>query len=460
MGTIRISPISVTHWDEEAEPQVFIPDNSHQLTQLRDAFEAGRTLWIETKLTGLNNDQDKWIKGEFDIWRALPTPLVDWSVMEPVLEAVDLPVPAPRRVKGEQPSQRLLRTLPYAYTRGAFGTVRDALSDADDVAELALEAPSRQLTVMPTAGFIGTGLDSDGLGLRYTVLHATIGVFGQVVVSVRLPDAFCPNSWDGQGSPCPAHLVEADVLTRFLPMRRMPTGREVAEAIGMHQATSARCVANLIRDNLNDAEALATPDAGDEKDGAGEDGDAHPATPDAEMITAATAIEGFNEIAHQLDRYLSTLLRRFSGELPDAPGPAKELVPAEVRRRYRFALDNVHLLHEDCRLAAEVVRGALATYERDQREQFQFVAALLASIVLIPTLLAGVFGANLNVPARDNDFGFPVFVLVLVALAVTGGLALHKAWKHKWRARPREFVRHGIAASIILAAFIAFLILA
>ena len=168
-----------------------------------------------------------------------------------------------------------------------------------------------------------------------------------------------------------------------------------------------------------------------------------------DVTQKAGVIDGLADVAHQLDRHLSTILRRFSGEISGAPAAAQELVPPETKRRYGFALDNVHALHDDCRLASQTVRHELMAYEQAQREHFQFIAAVLASIVLIPTLIASVLGVNLGVPGENSRAGFIAFVLAIGGLAVVGYSALHTADEHNW-SPPRDQVRAQIAIAIAL----------
>ncbi len=428
---------------------------SASLERLRVAKADGATVWIETQLEIDDQLQSEWLEGEYKVWGALPTPRIYWNLVQEALTAIGLHAPAPHRVDGELGSTRLLRALPFAYSRGAFGTVRDALFEPRVVAELQKDAGGCPLTAFPTAGFRPekSGL-SDGAELAYTVLRATVGVFGNAIVSVRLPDTFCSDRAGTAKRVSQRKLVPADVLTRFLPQGRTASGREVAEAIGMHQATSARAVAAVIRDQLQDIERLAWL----LNDGIELHDDIRPRLK-GDVTEKASVIDGLADVAHQLDRHLSTILRRFSGEISGAPAVVQELVPAEAKRRYGFALDNVHALHDDCRLASQTVRHELMAYEHAQRDHFQFIAAVLASVVLIPTLIASVLGVNLGVPGEHSRAGFVAFVLAIGGLSVVGYSALRTADEHNW-SPPRDQVRAQIALAIaILVALVIVLLL-
>jgi Mg2+ and Co2+ transporter CorA len=170
-------------------------------------------------------------------------------------------------------------------------------------------------------------------------------------------------------------------------------------------------------------------------------------------------MEKLSEITHQLDQQVARILRRFGGKVVDAPAPAKELVPREVKRRYRFALDDVRQLRDDCELVSEMVGETLARYDREQRERFQHIAAVLGACVLIPTLIASLFGVNFGVPGKENLSSFIAFVVAMFFLAGTGIFALLRAQKRDWHPRFwRDLAFPSGFAILIVAAFVAFLI--
>jgi Mg2+ and Co2+ transporter CorA len=173
---------------------------------------------------------------------------------------------------------------------------------------------------------------------------------------------------------------------------------------------------------------------------------------------AAERTDDQAEIAKQLDDKISQILRRLGGRDSDIPRTAEALAPPEVERRYRLARDEVRALHDDCRLTSQIVRQALSDYEQKQRERFQFLAALLASIVLIPTLIASIFGASVDVPAEHSDFGFPALLAVIAGLAVTSCYALWTAQRHHWIAGKNQFALPVIVAIAIVVAYAVFLV--
>jgi hypothetical protein len=454
---VPVLPVCATIWPEggrgEWEVVEDLTDPS-ALERLRAVAEGG-TVWVETQVDVDGDEgQRKWLEGEYPVWEALPTPRLYWRPMREVLEALGLQAPSPQRLDDEAAPSRLLHALPFAYSRGAFGTVRDALSERWVVDELERLAGGDPLTAFPSAGFRPGNSESDGAEVLYTVLHATVGVVGNTVVSTRLPDTFCPVLAKKRAHVLQQKLVPADVLTRFLPQGRTASGREVAEAIGMHQATSARAVAFRIRERLEGVEELAEQ-LGDEN---ALDGDEKPRFK-LRVDEEAKKVDALAEVAQQLDRTLSTILRRFSGKISGAPEAVQQLAPPETKRRYSFALDNVRALHDDCRLASQIVSHQLARYEHSQRERFQFITAVLASVILIPTLIASILGVNLGVPGEHSQVGFVAFVVAIAGLCAVGYSALRTADKYHWSPPSSQLSRQlGMAVAILVALMIVLLL--
>lgn len=477
---VPVVPVCATIWPAGGEGKSAVVEDltiHSELERLQTAARDG-TVWVEARVE-VNGDesQRKWLEGEYPVWQALPTPRIYWGQISEVLEALGLQAPSPQRKDVESASSSLLRALPFTYSRGAFGTVRDALFEQRIIDELKQAAGQDPLTAFPTTGFIPGNSESDGDEVLYTVLRGSVGVIGNTVVSVRLPDTFCPELAERHAHASPLKMVPADVLARFLPQGRTASGREVAEAIGMHQATSARAVAHRIRQRLESIERLAgqlnEEDKWDNQNkqeedkqqgesvtsGKAEEEDRKRTEIKAEVSEKAQKIDVLAEVAQQLDRSLSTILRRFSGEISGAPQAVQELVPPETKRRYSFALDNVRALHDDCRLASQIVRHELVTFEQSRREHFQFVSAALASAFLIPTLMASVLGVNLGIPGEHSRVGFIAFVVAIGGLALVGFSALKTAQTDHWSPPPGRLRMHvGTAATILIALVIVLLV--
>lgn len=439
-GSVCVQPICATCWD--GLDYIWLDDLCSTATHalLHTTATAGGTIWMEASLEGLEDPYREWFEGSFDVWESIPNPRVDWTSMDSVLEKIGLQAPALGNSENEKAPTQFLRAIPYVYTRGLFGTIRDALSD-DEVAKR-MGRHSRvdgRLTAFPAIGFhapADTGLSPDS----YVAIRSVVAVVRQLVLTVRLPNLICEPGLE----PRPASASHSlEVPKRFFPLRRMPGAREVAEAIGLHQATTARAIANKMRRDLQDAERTARK--------------LNPADPTTkrrrqpeqrlEAVGAGQRTDRMAEMAQRLDRQISQLLRRYGDRFDDAPKVARELVPAEVKGRYGFARDDVRQLQDDCRLASQVVRGEVSVYDDSQRESLQFIAALLASVVLLPTLIAGIFGVNLGVPGKKSTEGFFAFVVAIVLLGGVGYSALSKAREYHW-SPPLAELRWQIAGAI------------
>lgn len=489
---------------------------------LEGAVESERVVWIEARLDGLKAREERWFDGSLEAWEPLGViPAVCWEEMESILGAVRLEPPKFAPVEDEGVDTRLLRAIPYLYVQGAFATIRDVRVDDPSTAR------KKTLAAFPLVGFNPVDLDDDQPNVRYTLVRTMVGVIDQVVVTVRLPDIPCAESDEGK-TPSDSDVGELFVPDRFFPLLRTPDALEVATAIGIHQATTARAVGQRIRDQLNANESHAralnarreglplasedkprtdrrigpddrrTSDVGpprlkrDRRGGAGnrrkanadrrvgpmdrrrnhsgpEEGkpDRRTGLDDRREITSAQLREAvvsagpdisqLGEVTHLLDQRVAKIMRRFGGSPADAQrleGDSGRLIPEEVRLRYKFALDDVRQLRDDCRLTAQTVDEALTAFEHDQRERLQFVAALLASVVLVPTLIASVLGVNLGVPGEGSVVGFVFFFAAIVVLGVTGFRALRTAEKYQWTPPRSELTPYIVRAGAVLAVLV------
>ena len=114
---------------------------------------------------------------------------------------------------------------------------------------------------------------------------------------------------------------------------------------------------------------------------------------------------------YQLDRQLERLLRRVELNASDVVGQSSS---SDIAVRYRFALDELRSLEGNGRLASEAIRTA----ERLEREHFEFVGAIVATVILVPTLVATIYGANVKLPAKDSWEGFAALVGSIIACVV------------------------------------------
>jgi hypothetical protein len=78
--------------------------------------------------------------------------------------------------------------------------------------------------------------------------------------------------------------------------------------------------------------------------------------------------------------------------------------------------------------AAQQLR--LAQYQAEQSDRIQRGIGLVTSVLLVPTLIAGVFGSNTQIPGQGEWWGFGLLVLLMVAGA-TGAWLLFRAGRRR-----------------------------
>ncbi len=456
-GCVWLRPDWATVWNGPEYTEVPNPCSDEGRKKLRKATKKENTVWLETSLASLTEVEYEWFSGSLDIWKSMPNPEVDWTKMRAVLKALGIEPPKPCLADDEPPTSRFLRALPYVYTRGVLGTIRDVAPDDEAGSKLEKVTTGDRLTAFPAVGFLPDAPEARQSSGSYVTLRMIVAVVKNVVITVRLPDRPCGTHVDHEDPSMCSLLNQVDLIVprRFLPLRAMPSGRQLAESIGIHQATTARGVSYEIRKILaegeSEARGLTSPGRGQTQ----------PRPQELRRLVRLTAerADRLSEIAQELDQTISLVLRRFGGVAGDTPPVAENLAPPEVERRYDLARDEVRSLYKDCRLASQIVRQALADYNQKQAERFQFFAGFITSVVLIPTLIASLFGANVEVPTeKDNALSFVFLVAVSVGLVLTSLWALWKVRNHGWNAPLRKFVLPVIAAIAIVAAFIAFLI--
>jgi hypothetical protein len=205
-----------------------------------------------------------------------------------------------------------------------------------------------------------------------------VGVIRNIVITVRLEDLLCAGS---QAIERYDSLVEAFwVPDRFLPDRGPANGREIAEAIALHQAASARHVSERLRLRLK---PIGSPVQDSASQSAGEK--------DRRSTSERESIRQIRSTIDQLDRQLARLLRRFGPYgRPEEPED-EQLVPPEVKLRYRFALDEISSLRADARWATDAV-------EDRHRERVELALGIFAAIILAPALVVGLLRRQCQFP--------------------------------------------------------------
>jgi Mg2+ and Co2+ transporter CorA len=260
-----------------------------------------------------------------------------------------------------------------------------------------------------------------------------VGVIRNVVVTVRLPDLRSSGE-DGEFLYQPGAALA--VVERFFPPVDDLTADDVAEAIALQHASTARTVTYAVRTQLTAIERQWRMHVA-RKESTRDD-----ARGDMQKVIAMT------DSVYQLERQIERLLRRIE---PTGAGHDQGAAPSELALRYRFALDELRSVEGNGRLASEALRHAITTGEQEDREHFQTVGAVLASAILIPTLVAGVYGANVKVPQQNTEPGFKALLLFIAASAIAGPCLIFMR-RQKWVAKVRvPGIALGILAGILFA---------
>jgi Mg2+ and Co2+ transporter CorA len=169
-------------------------------------------------------------------------------------------------------------------------------------------------------------------------------------------------------------------------------------------------------------------------------------------------VSQITEQLYRLDRQISRLLRRF--ELDGLMGGGRSIA-SDIALRYRFALDELRSVEGNCRLASQAIGQQIASVEQADRARFEFVAAALGSLILVPTLVASIYGANVALPAKDSWRGFFALILFITAFALFGLFWISYALPHdpitrmRWlRRRPVRFGAPAFALTALLSGVI------
>lgn len=339
----------------------------------------GKPTWVQLALPWLSPFQQKWFEGSVDPWEDPDPPVVDWSDVDAVLDTVGI-----GRSDLETHDRELLERLPHLYARGVARVAREVWGPG--------ASTDTPLRFFPTVAFRPINGSTPPKPPRFWIVRATVGVIGDVVVTVRLPDL---KSSDARGAFDYERRGRLEVAGRYFPMVDDLTAGDVAEAIGLQQANTARAVSEVVRTRLTKIERAPRGERRRKR--------RH------DLEDAGRVVE-MTDTLYQLDRQLARLLRRVELNASDVIGRSGA---PDMAVRYRFALDELRSLEGNGRLASQAIAQA-------ERERFERVAATLASVILVPTLFASIYGANVKLPARDSWAGFVLLTATIVALAVLG----------------------------------------
>jgi Mg2+ and Co2+ transporter CorA len=409
-----------------------------QSEPIKRAVVTGQPIWVQLALPTLSDDEQSWFEGSVDPWQELEAPEVVWRRVDGVLDAVGI-----GRSVLDRHERRLLERLPYLYGRGVSRVAREVWGGRS-------RAPG-PLRFFPTVAFRPID-ESDPP--RFRTVRATVGVIRNVVVTVRLPDLWWndeKSDGDEKGGFDYTPGGPLEVAQRFFPVADDLTADDVAEAIGLQQASTARAVSEHVRTRLTKIERASRREVGSDArrdrtsslDGARRDRKT--------SLEHAHHVSAMTDTLYQLDRQLERLLRRVELNASDVVARSGS---SDIAVRYRFALDELRSLEGNSRLASQAINQTIARADQAEHERFEFVAAALASVILLPTLAATIYGANVALPARDKWGGFIVMMLVIITFALVGLVAIAKALP--LRATPAAITRLPSRLATSIAAAVAF----
>lgn len=81
------------------------------------------------------------------------------------------------------------------------------------------------------------------------------------------------------------------------------------------------------------------------------------------------------------------------------------------------ALANLRALSDVLRTSTDLVATLSFSEQSRRSERFQELAALVAAVLLVPTLIAGIYGANTRLPGEGHWSGFALMIITMVLSA-------------------------------------------
>jgi len=105
------------------------------------------------------------------------------------------------------------------------------------------------------------------------------------------------------------------------------------------------------------------------------------------------------------------------------------------------SLKDLRELSEELRSAFDVVQSqstarqlAFAQRQQDQTKGLQQKLELITAVLLVPTLVAGIFGANTYLPGKEQTLGFELMLVLMVVGAVSAYIVVRAPRKRAERA--------------------------
>lgn len=419
---LRVRCACVTVWVAGKARNVGpFPKTLEQLDDLAAAKNEGTPIWVELDVVADDNSVD-WLDPAIKPWTELVTPRIRWEDIGELLALLGATRPDQG---GQDIVARTLSGLPFVYTLG----VARARSEVQG-------GEHGQVSLFPAVGFQEP---PDEKRLRAWMYRVNVAAVGRYVFTMRLRSLPWPEDARKWLDAVEDALVVRD---RFLPTSGQPNAHELAEAIAFHQAATCGAIVALARLWLGDIESkfLQSPqaEAADAVTGSDAPEDApddqappsYGAEPDPVRDPKRLRAD-FHELfrlgvrAEQLERELTRLIARFDDrEVNSSTG--------QVKARFAEPLQAVRSLQTDLRLAGDGVASIVASQQfavaqqqqevaeaqRVSVERFQRRVTIVGSAVLIPALVASVYGANVELPGEEAPQGLAAMLFFMAGLGV------------------------------------------
>jgi CorA-like Mg2+ transporter protein len=399
---------------------------------LREAIGHRWPVWIETRLDGPASElYEEPVKP----WGELNRPAVHANDLDPLLDCLD----------GDRALiKRLLEMLPRLDDYGAARLAAEVAGDTYNRSEF---------LVLPLMGFVPLRIDGDRLVLaidqsiadlanplerfRCAELRLSLAVVRNLVLTARLPDRVCPPPPRGETCGVIVGGPTVRVRTRHLPQTGSKlTALDMATAIARYLTGTCTAVVRDIQDRLTavEREVLADDEAADKE---------------FDASAALRQIHRLGELADHMSRELSRGMRRMPED--DDPGQADAEAKLVVQRtvaRVKDALEELRHLQTELSFAGSTMTNLVsvrqlraAESQRDSSEAFQQGLSKVGAVVLLPTLIAAVWGANTWLPGEKNQLGFAALVLLMFGGAGAVWELMETYWHRRTAARSGEPAR-------------------
>lgn len=156
------------------------------------------------------------------------------------------------------------------------------------------------------------------------------------------------------------------------------------------------------------------------------------------IYEAMDAIE--NQDLNALRRDLSDVGRRIHAMTPGVRPWFRVSLPA----LQQVAISTLGEAHRDVQLLGDRIRGSmdlmtsrgvksqlrLSQEGAERNEELQNQLTLIASVLLVPSVVLSIFGANTELPGRETWFGFAIMMILTVIAGCATYFALHR-WTEK-----------------------------